>query len=194
MSLVQISAPAVEPISVAEAKVHLRVFDTSEDLLIAMLISSARRYAEAYCGRSFITQQWRWVGDYFPVCAHLERGPFQSIDAIGYTDMAGAVQSIATPTAPDWAIDLTVPTARVAPGFGRTWPQTLPQIAAATIDYTTGYGDAATDVPEGIRHWLLVRVNTAYENREEYAVMARGTVSAMPYVDSLLNPYRVEIA
>lgn len=44
-------------------------------------------------------------------------------------------------------------------------------------------------VPDGIRSWMLLRIGTIYENREEVAVLARGKIEALPYIDSLLDPY-----
>ena len=56
-----------------------------------------------------------------------------------------------------------------------------------------GYGDNATDVPAGLRHWLLMRVGTLYENREEVAILGRGKVEALPFIDGLLDPYRLPV-
>jgi uncharacterized phiE125 gp8 family phage protein len=50
------TAPSVEPISTAEAKLHCRVDATDEDTLIAALIVAAREYAEKYTGRALITR------------------------------------------------------------------------------------------------------------------------------------------
>jgi hypothetical protein len=207
--------PAIEPISVAEVKMHSCIIDASEDSLIAMLITMAREYAEAVTQRSFITQKWRLVADKFPgrqligaaldqpfgypssfgyptiLESHplvLQKGPFKTIDSFTYLDTAGVTQTI---TAGNYVSDLTGVMARVMPLYGQIWPLTLPQIAAVNVDYTTGYGDTAASVPAGIRHWMLVRIGTMFENREEVAVLNRGKVELLPYVDALLDPYRV---
>lgn len=209
MPLSQTSAPTVEPISLADAKLQLRVDSdlTADDTLITMLIGAARRYAEAFTGRSFISQGWRLTMDSFPgpslmgvpwgqpysIPAHavlLERGPVLSLSSIIYTAMDG------TPTtmpAGQYVMDPSGPVPRVTPVFGAIWPIALPQIGAVQVNYTAGYGTAATDVPEGIRHWLLMRVSTLYNNREEVAVLGRGKVDPLPFVDSLLDPYRIPL-
>ena len=46
-------------------------------------------------------------------------------------------------------------------------------------------------VPEGITAWMKVRIGTLYENREEVALLNRGKVELLPYVDNLLDPFRV---
>lgn len=191
MSLTLLQAPALEPVSLDDAKLHLRVTEADEDSLISIYIAAARRTAEALCRRSFITQKWRLTLDAFPACVELERGPVQSIDAISYLDWAGAWQTVNTPAAPAYAIDLTSPLPRLMPGWGQSWPDVRPQIASVRIDYTAGYGLTAATVPEAIRHWMLLRIGTAYENREE---VVSGALKPLPYVDRLLDEPSIVLA
>lgn len=207
MPITQIQAPSAEPVTLAEVKNHLRVDadQTSDDALITMLISAARHYAEVECNRSFMSQKWRLTLDSFPgpslmgvpigeaysVPGHalvLERGQVISIDQIQYMDMGGTWQTL-DPSG--YVADLSSPQARITPPFGKIWPITLPQIGSVRVDYTAGYGTASTNVPEGIRNWILLRVGTLYENREEVAIVSRGRVEPLPFVDSLLDPYRI---
>jgi uncharacterized phiE125 gp8 family phage protein len=44
-------------------------------------------------------------------------------------------------------------------------------------------------VPAGIRSWMLLRIGSLYENREEVAIMQKGGIKELPYVDGLLDPY-----
>lgn len=207
MGLTRTLAPTIEPLTVQEAKLHLRVIDTSEDSLISLLIGAARHYAETYCLKSFITQKWALTLDSFPAAMALsvapygkayslppnavlfERGPVQSVDSIVYYDMSGAQQTVVSPAAPDYAIDLSGPIGRMTPGFGKIWPITQPRIGAVTINFTAGYGPDSASVPEGIRQWMLIRIATMYENRESVVVGQRGKVDPLPYVDSLLDEY-----
>ena len=48
-------------------------------------------------------------------------------------------------------------------------------------------------VPEGIRNWILIRVGSLYENREEVAILNRGKVEELPFIDGLLDPYRISL-
>jgi len=207
MPLQQLVAPSVEPVTLAEAKNHLRVDAdlTADDALITMLIAAARAYAETYTGRSFITQQWRLVLDSFPgpsllgvpfgvpytLPGHailLERAPVASVDGITYLAMEGSTQTLAPS---QYVADLTGPIPRITPIFGAIWPIPLPQIGAVRVDFTAGFGATPADVPEGICQWILMRVSTLYGNREEVAILGRGKVDPLPYVDSLLDPYRI---
>ena len=211
MPLIQTSAPAAEPLVLADVKNYLRVDAdlTNDDALITMMIGAARRYAEHYTGRSFITQQWRLVMDSFPgqmQAAYamwgqifglpangvlFEKGPVQSVDSIVYTAMDGTTQTIATPGAPNYAVDLSDPVPRMTPGFGRVWPIPLPQIGAVAINFTAGYGATAASVPEGIRDWMLMRIKSRYDTGGEVTAAQRGKIEPLPWVDSMLDPYRV---
>lgn len=208
MPLVQITPPAIEPVTVADAKLHMRVIDDNEDTLIALLIGAARRYAETYCQRSFITQTFTLFLDNWPCsfdgnpyfsgpfsmpsnAIQLERGPVISLDSIKYLD-SGVLNTLSTSV---YVADLTGPVPRITPKFGQIWPPiSTPQIGNVQVNYTAGYGPAATDVPEGIRAWILLRVATLYENRESVAIVAKGRVEALPFVDTLLDPYIVATA
>lgn len=189
MAYRQLVAPAIEPVTVAEAKQHLNVDTSDDDALIATLIVAARRYAEARTRSSFITQQWSLALDAFPACPLLlEHGPVQSIDAISYLDTGGVVQTVSVAT---YVADLSGLLARVAPKFGQVWPLALPQIGAVTVSFTAGYGATADKVPAGLVQWMKLRIGTLYENREE-VVTGRGiNVTPMPFIDGLLDPYRL---
>ena len=197
MALVQLVPPATEPVSLADVKNHLRVdADLSvDDVLIGLLISAARRYGEMVTGRSWITQQWRLQLDGLYSCdcepgngiVELDRGIVQSVDAITYLDTSSVSQTM---DLAQLAQDLVSLPARISPKFGMVWPVTLPQIGAIQIDYTAGYGDEAEDVPEGLRQWLLVRVSTLYEHRQEVEVQ-RGKIETPAFIDGLLDPYKV---
>lgn len=59
MPLQLVTPPAGEPVSLAEAKQHLRVDGGDDDLLIGSLITAARQAAETKTGRQLITARWK---------------------------------------------------------------------------------------------------------------------------------------
>lgn len=209
--------PTSEPVSLADCKSALNIDTdlTADDGLITLLIQGAREYAESYCNRSFIQQQWRMtldsfgdeassgVGPFFSTVL-IEKAPIVSVDSIVYIDMTGTAQTITAPGTPGqtatvvgeqkFAIDLDGNVGRLGPAFGYFWPITIPQIGAVKINFTAGFGPDATDVPAAICNWIKMRVATLYQNREEVAVMPRGKVEALPYVDRLLDPWVVSLA
>ncbi len=74
--------------------------------------------------------------------------------------------------------------------FGQIWPIALPQIGAVTVTFDAGYGAPAA-VPEGIKSWIKLRLGSLYAHREEVAALSRGRIDPLPFVDGLLDPYRV---
>ncbi|MER2515613.1 MAG: head-tail connector protein [Candidatus Accumulibacter phosphatis] len=204
MPLQLITPAAEEPVSLAEAKRHLRVESADDDALIASLISAARQAAETLTGRQFVTARWKLVLDSFPgpslmgvpaglpfsLPGHailLPKCPVQSVFAIRYLDMSGTTQTM--PRA-DYTVDTACEPARVTPVFGSAWPVSLPQIGAVTLVFAAGYGDAAS-VPAGIKSWIKLRVGSLYAHREEVALLTSGKIESLSFIDGLLDPYRV---
>ena len=66
MTPILLTGPAIEPISVEETKIFLRVEHDDDDQLIAALIAGARSHIEAQTQTALITQNWRMVLDAWP--------------------------------------------------------------------------------------------------------------------------------
>jgi len=207
MGLQLITPPTVEPISLDEAKAHLRVDTDDDDLLISMMLTAARQYCETLTRRSLITQTWRLTLDSFPgpslmgvpygtpfsLPGHailLERGPVQSITSITYLDMGSTLQTM--PSA-NYVADLSGEPARITPIFGQIWPINLPQIGSVQVQFVAGFGDTADTVPQELRQWIKLRLGALYENREEVAVGTRIVVAELPFLDGMLDPYVVTV-
>ncbi len=48
--------PATEPVSLSEAKLHLKVDTSADDTLISALIAAALQHLERHCNSAFVTQ------------------------------------------------------------------------------------------------------------------------------------------
>ena len=181
-------APSVEPVTLAEAKLHLRVDGTDEDSLITALIVAARQAAEHETGRSLVTQTLRLTLDAFPADGGIEllRGPVQSITQVQYIDAAGATQTFTSSLyVLDNASEYAAHYLRLA--FNAVWPATRDQANAVWVDYAAGYGNAAA-VPQAIKQWVLLAIGDMYANRERSAdkpAVAHG------FVGGLLDRYRL---
>ena len=72
---------------------------------------------------------------------------------------------------------------------------TLTDALGAAINFTdVGVGRSFIGVvPDGIRNWMLLRVGSLYENREEAAIVQKGGVKELPWVDGLLDPFRISM-
>ena len=64
-----VTAPSVEPVTLAEAKLHVRQASdfTADDALITSLITAARRVCEVWESRSYVNTTWDMVDYGFPV-------------------------------------------------------------------------------------------------------------------------------
>ena len=144
--------------SIADAKLHLRVDIPDDDVLIGALIAAARRFAENLTQRALIYQAWRLVIDSFPgptltgvpwgktftLPRHaivLERSAVQQVTAINYLDMGGNAQ-VLPPNL--YTVDYTSEPCRITPVFGQIWPIPLPQIGSVSVDFTAGYAVPVT--------------------------------------------------
>ncbi len=178
-----------------------------DDALITSLIAAARQAAETLTGRQLVTARWKLVLDSFPgpsrmgvpaglafsLPGHtilLPKCPVQSVFAIQYLDMASATQTM--PVA-EYTVDVACEPARITPIFGKIWPIHLPQIGAVWVTFDAGYGVAAS-VPEGLKSWIKLRLGSLYAHREEVALLTRGSIAPLPFIDGLLDPYKVVLA
>ena len=190
MALTLVTGPAVEPVSLTEAKSHLRVDITDDDALITALITAARQMAEEISRRALITQTWKYILDAWPKGDELTLPlpPLQSVASITYKDKDG---NSATFSSGSYIVDADCEPGRVVLAYGATWPSTtLYPAGAITVQFTAGYGDSASDVPQAIRQAMLLMIGHWYENREQVTVGA--VAREIPLgVEALLWPYRV---
>lgn len=187
MRLALDTAPAEEPVSLEEAKDHLRVDTTAEDAAIASWIESARVEAERASGRALVTQTWEGKLDRFPECEVIEfpRPPLQSVTSIKYIDTNGTLQTLSSST---YTVDTSGIVGRVYLNYSESWPLTRIEPNAVRIVFVAGYG-GASDVPEPFRSWILLRVGERYALREGTVT---GTIATrLPNVDTLVMGERV---
>ncbi len=152
--------PVQEPISLFEAKDHLRVSVDDEDLLIYSLIKAARKKIESDCNRYLITQTVEIYFDRFPRGIMNLGIPIQSVQLIHYIDASAQPQTLPTS---DYSVDERSVIGRVATSVG--WPATSAMLKVVTVTVIAGYGDSKA-VPENIKHALLLLVGHLFENRE----------------------------
>lgn len=181
--------PALEPVTVDEAKMHLRVDEANEDDYIETLITASRQWCEDYTRRSFINTTWTMKQDRFPCGAiELTWPRVQSITSVAYADSSGEAQVI-SPSG--YTLDQSEP-ARLLPAMNTYWPTTRGDVNDVTVTFISGYGSTAVSVPAGIKHAIKLMVSHFYENREP--VNIGNIVNEIPLtVQSLLNFHRWEL-
>lgn len=165
--LKRLTQPPVEPVSLAEAKAHIRVDTEDDDALIQALIASSREWVENYLDRTLIRTQWQMRLDFFPHSIALPRPPFtpeqqlQTV-AITYTDANGS--TVALPGSQYRVLGDRTP-AVVMPPYSGSWPSARYDSDSITVAWWAGYGPDQNAVPRGIKHACLMLIGFWYENR-----------------------------
>lgn len=200
MGLKVLTAATVEPVSLADMKLHLRVDHSTDDALINALISAGRDYVERQTRRPLVNTTYRQTMDYFPEGAiELLRGPAMQIAVGGaysyamprirYYDENGTLTTL-TFAAGDFELDLDNNPPRLNLTPLDIWPNTENGKAnAVEVDYVAGNGAAAANVPSLLTTCIKLLVAHWYENR---SAVQPGAGSEVPLaVDSILKIYSV---
>ncbi len=181
ISVKRITAPSEEPVTLAEAKVQLRIEgdDASpatthpDDALVLALIETSRDWAERFSNRAYITQTWRLSMDAFPAEKYIKMPlpPLQSLVSLSYWDgSAVRVVSFLDPSGTalletdDYIVDIEGQPGRLCLKPGRSWPAVETRANAVQVEFVAGYGDAAY-VPERVKTAIKLRITDMYENR-----------------------------
>ena len=174
------TAPTWEPVTLAEAKDHMRVDHSDEDAVISGLIPSAREYLEGVLGSALPQQSITAYYSTFWNLLTLPRAcPLQSVTSVKYLDEDGVLQTV------DSAVyDVyTAPTpGEVRLAYNQTWPTHRIVTDPVRIEYVAGYAGAGS-VPAPLRAAMLLLIGHWYENREATSPLdikdVPGTIGAL---------------
>jgi len=188
-----VTGPTAEPLSLTQAKTHVREPATAQDALLTDLIVAARRACETRTQNQVLAATWKLVLDSFPGpgvmgvsyvpwgrtyglpgnAIVLAKAPVLSIDAITYLDMQGVTQTLTAGQSNDYVAELSGAPARITPPFGKVWPpNVMPQVGAVTVQFKAGHAakltaDATADTVS-VPGWKTLAVNDAvrFSNRD----------------------------
>lgn len=208
-----VTGPTEEPISLEEAKAHLRVDGNDEDTLIQSLIVAAREHVETITRRALLTQTWDLFFDYWPgpgwrwVPPHpyetlvyrpavpgwgstlvvLPLPPLQSVTEVCYTPAGGEEQTLAST---EYVVDTVSEPGRIVV-TGDLPGDELAPVNGVRIRFVAGW-PAAEAVPQTIRQAMHLLVGDFYENREESILIQGLDMQKLPFgVQALLANHRV---
>lgn len=171
---------ASEPLTLDELKAHARIVGSDDDALVTMYLKACRRTLEQMLGLSFINTTWDEYhddlpgGQMFDAPITLLRAPVSSIVSLQYVDTAGNTKNMVEGT--DFYVDYISKPARLMPIFGTIWPITRRVLNAVHIQYVAGYGAAEANVPEDLRHLLMIFFAMAWEERLPITGIAKDEV------------------
>lgn len=181
---VLVTPPAELPVTLEEAKLHLRVDGDEEDSLIESLIAAAVSHIDGWTGilgRAVAEQTWRQDFDSFGCTMRLALGPVSEIVSITYRNEAGQVATVADS---NYALVTDGVGPRVYWDKSFSAPGSLYEQGAVSVTYKAGYAE----VPAAIKVAILLMVSGWYENRES---VSERDLKVVPFaVESLLAPFR----
>ena len=182
LSIKLITPPAVEPVTLDEAKTWLKLDTADDDSVVSRLIATARQMVEHYTRRVLITQTWRLSLNKRPAL------PFVVLP------MAPAVQLISGYTQSDALTKVPLDVSGLWLDAGSEPPRLIfpNQLMASTrvpmsltLDIQFGYGTQAVNVPEALRQAILVFVAQAYEQR------CAADVLPIDHIAALIAPFMI---
>ena len=188
-SLNLVTGPTVEPVSLAEAKLHLRVDINDDDVFISSLVETVRIQLERQYDTAFVNQSWDWYLDTFPNTSfEIPLWPLSSVTSIKYTDED---DSESTYSSDNYRVDTASKPGRVILKTAKSWPSvTLKEHNGVVIRFVAGYGAGSTSVPAPIRQAIKLMVGDLYENRENVLIAQGVTVSNLQIERVLMANYR----
>jgi len=182
MNLMLVNGPAVEPVTLDDMKLYLRLDGDAEDALVTAMIRAGRMTVEAATHLALLEQVWRMRLDAWPAAGFVAPpiGPLRRIEAVRLVSQTGA------------ATELDAAAFCADAGAGMiAIPATPPPLSGghAEIDVSVGYGAAAPDVPEPLRLAVRAMVACWFDNRGEVPA-PRGASLLPDAVRALLAPFR----
>ncbi|WP_234188671.1 head-tail connector protein [Shinella sp. NM-101] len=186
MTIAELLPPAVEPVTLAEVKAHLRLDTDDEDALLSALVRTARQYMEAETGLCLIVRLLRLYLDDWPEgrVIQIARGPVQAIEMLTVYDDFGAPVDV---NAAGYVLDGAARPARL---ILPERPATARAMNGIEIDFTAGFGESGADVPDTLKRALLLHVAAMFELRGVLAVEDQPGAVPEGY-DRLVSPYRL---
>lgn len=194
ISTVAGGSPAVQALTLAYAKLHIRSLNTADDALISVFIDAAASYFEEQTGRQLLTATREAWLDAFPWIGgsgadariELPHPPLIAVTSVKYIDGAGVLQSYTggSPVANLYRISApSGPYATrgfVEPLFGGTWPIGRAETGALRIQYTCGYGSTPAAIPPLVRGILCFLVGHFDTFRSAVAEARNGNILELP--------------
>ena len=144
----QVVTPAsTYPVSLTEAKLHLKVDITTDDALITNLIVAATQVSEEYTNRFFIDTVVNQTSTSFNGLNELFKSKVSSVAHVKYYDSDNTQQTWASS---NYVVNNEFEPCQINLVVDGTLPSIAQRVDAVECRYTVGYG-TASDVPDIIK-------------------------------------------
>ena len=184
-----ITAATTYPISLTEAKSHLKVDTTADDTYIESIIKAATQLSEEYTNRFFIDTVIEQTCSSFSELEALFKSKVSAVAHVKYYDSNNSLQTLDTSI---YDVQLNYEPSQIQLVDGKTFPDITKRNDAVLARYTVGYGSSASDVPEIIKQAILLTIGNFYENRNS-VIIGRIATELPQNVKWLLDTYKVQI-
>jgi len=185
-SLALTTAPASEPITPTQAKLHCRVDHADDDTWFTNAILAARMKVEDDSNKKLINQTWTQKSRRFPSGSdpiRLHVAPVGSITSITYLDEDGNSQ---TWSSADYFLGHSQIDPVVNLAYSASYPTTQARADAVTVTMVAGYGSTTGSVPNKYKFAMRLLIGHWYANRESVALGTIATSVPMGY-DALVG-------
>ncbi len=192
MKTYQVITPAsTYPVSLTEAKSHLKIDTSADDTYITSIIKAATQLSEEYTNRFFIATLIKQTCSDFAELETLFKSPLNlafSTPVVQYYDSDNNFQTLSTN---DYIVINQYEPSQIQLVDGKSFPTITKRNDAVIARYTVGYG-TASDVPEIIKQAILLTIGNFYQNRNS-VVIGRIATELPMNVKWLLDTYKVQI-
>ena len=190
MKTYQVITPAsTYPVSLTEAKSHLKVDTTADDTYITSIIKAATQLSEEYTNRFFIDTVIDQTCSDFAQLQTLFKSKVNAVAHVKYYDSDNSLQTL---SATIYDTQLQYEPSQIQLADDKSFPEITKRNDAVVARYTVGYGSAASDVPEIIKQAILLTIGNFYQNRNS-VVIGRIATELPMNVKWLLDTYKVQI-
>lgn len=185
-----VTPPTIFPVTLEEAKAQSRITFVEDDTIIQRFIEGATFQVEKILQRKLITQTWKMFLDLWPLEITLLYGDLQSVTHVKYTDSDESQSTLDSST---YLVDTDSVPGRIILKTDESWPtDTLSPKNPIEIQFVTGYGATAADVPQSIRDSILIMVSDMYTYRESFVTNNKMNIEVLPGgYKEILYPYRI---
>jgi len=181
-----ITPPSLTPVTLDEAKAHLRVLHDDDNTYITYLIEAATEQAEEITSRQFVEATWELYVDGFSESIELAKSPLIAVDKIEY--IPDGSDTFVLLDASLYRVDDISEPAVVYKNRNVNYPSVADQESSVKITFRSGY---VSGVPTALKQWMLIRIATMYENREEIVIGTITSYLQSEYNNFLISKYRV---
>ncbi len=185
MKLRIVTEPAILPVTLAEAKLHMRVDHADEDELIFGYLKAAREYCETVSRRTFINTEYDFYLNAWPDDEiELPRPPLVTVTGIFYTPAGGSEVAL---DSSHYLVDAVSEPGQVILETGSSWPTApLIKVNGVRVRFVAGYGTEAAAVPERYQQAMKLVAAHFYENRETLVIAQGYNAIVVPMAADLL--------